>query len=148
MKVFACGKVNECNMYLNNSEIKEKSIKISYDELYNSLKFVNPKNGNLIYIIEKLEVIPCDNDNKLEVLIGEENYEAENDDLNISCSFTKNFDDCIEIKNFCVVKSNRKEIFKEQRIFVLPGGCIILNFDSKVKSLEVNIVWHEETIHQ
>ncbi|MFL0252185.1 hypothetical protein ACJDT4_17365 [Clostridium neuense] len=147
MKVFACGKVNGYSTYLNNSEIKEKSIKISSDELFNSLKLINPENGNLIYIIEKLEIVPYDSDNKLEVLIGEENCKAQNDDLNINCNFTKNFDNCIEIKNFCVVKSKGKEIFKEQRIFVLPGGCIVLNFDRKVKSLGVNMMWNEETIY-
>lgn len=147
MKVFSCRKVNDYSTYLNSSEIKEKSIKISSDELFNSLKFINPQNGNLIYIIEKLEIIPHDCDNKLEVFIGEENYEAEKDDLNISCNFTKNFDNCIEIKNLCVVKSKEKEIFKEQRIFALPGGCIVLNFGEKIKSLDVNIAWHEEPIY-
>lgn len=147
MKVFTCGKVNDYSTYLNGSEIKKKSIKISSDELFNSLKLINPQNGNLIYIIEKLEVIACDCDNKLEVFIGEENCRAQSDDLNITCNFTKSFDNCIEIKNFCVVKSKGKELFKEQRIFILPGGCIVLNFGRKVRSLEVNMMWNEEVIY-
>jgi|GEM_PF-2895516 len=147
MKVFACNKVNDYNTYLNNNKMKEKSVKISSDELFSSLRFANPQNGNTIYIIEKLEINPYDYDNKLEVLIGEGNCEAKNDDLNISCNITRNFDDCIEIKNFSVVKSKGKEIFKGQRIFALPGGCIVLNFDKKVKNLEINIVWCEENIY-
>lgn len=147
MKVFACRKVNDYNTYLNNNEMKKNCVKISSDELFSSLKFENPKNGNLIYIIEKLEINIYDNDNKLAVLIGEENCEAENNDLNISCNITKSFDDCIEIKNFCVVKSKEKDIFKGQRIFALPGGCIVLSFDKKIKRLDINISWYEETIY-
>lgn len=147
MKVFACNKVNDYNTYLNNSEMKEKSIKISSDELFSSLKFENPENGNIIYIIEKLEINIFDYDNNLEVFIGEGNYETENNDLNISCNVAKNFDNCIEIENFCVVKSKGKEIFKGQRIFALPGGCIVLNFHKKVKNLEVSMSWYEEKIY-
>lgn len=147
MKVFACNKVNDYNAYLNNSEIKEKSIKISSDELFSSLKFENPENGDIIYIIEKLEINLYDYDNNVEVFIGVGNCECVNNDLNISCNIAKNFDDCIEIQNFCVVKSKRKEIFKGQRIFALPGGCIVLNFHKKVKNLEVSMSWCEEKIY-
>lgn len=147
MKVFACSKVNDYNTYLDNGEIKEKSLKISSDELFSSLKFANPENGNIIYIIEKLEINLFDYDNNLEVFIGEGNCESENNDLNISCNISKNFDNGIEIKNFCVVKSKVKEIFKEQRVFALPGGCIVLNFHKKVKNLEVSMSWYEENIY-
>lgn len=147
MKVFACNKVNDYNTYLNSNEMKEKSVKISSEELFSSLKFENPENGSIIYIIEKLEINLSDYDNNLEALIGEGNYETENSDLNISCNIIKNFDNCIEIENFCVVKSNSKEIFKGKRIFVLPGGCIILNFHKKIKNLEVSMSWYEEKIY-
>lgn len=147
MKVFACNKVNDYNTYLNSNEMKEKSVKISSEELFSSLKFENPENGSIIYIIEKLEINLFDYDNNLEALIGEGNYETENSDLNISCNIIKNFDNCIEIENFCVVKSKSKEIFKGKRIFVLPGGCIILNFHKKIKNLEVSMSWYEEKIY-
>lgn len=145
MKVFTLGKLDNTDLRFNNNVKMQKENTITSDKKFNSVKIINPKGTNAIYIIENIEIKVYD-DNKLKLCIGEEKCEEDGDKLKIHYNLLNELNDYIEIKNSYMVKTKVNEILNEQIIFILPNGCLILKVDKPVNKMKIKMRWKEEKI--
>lgn len=142
MKVFTLSNVDKSKYLKSDDDFEERNLKFSWNEPANCITIANHKNSGNIYIIYGIKLNLYGKIDSIDIFTGEDDCRIcsnRESIFNLDYTLKEDIDEFFQIGNILVGEDGSFDVLKRDVDMVLPGGCLIIQFNENVSSLEIDM---------